>query len=108
MLYVFFVAQAITNTTRLFNATKIHCVCCPRMFCLERHIESVLVVIHTLTIFCCCHTQNGISPVCVASHIGHPEIVDLLVYAGADINLATNTKVHVSTHSVFSSSSCGD
>ena len=29
MLYVFFVAQTIINSTRFFHATKIHCVCCP-------------------------------------------------------------------------------
>ena len=28
MLYVFFVVQNITNTTRLSHATKTHCVCC--------------------------------------------------------------------------------
>ena len=64
-----------------------------------RHIESVLIVFHTLTIFCCCQTQNGLSPVYVASLKGHTEVVDLLVQAGADINLAT-TEVHVSTHTV--------
>ena len=73
-----------------------------------RHIESVLIVFHTLTIFCCCPTQNGVSPVYVASQKGHTEVVDLLVQAGADIPLAT-TKVCTYTHSVlFSSSSCGD
>ena len=61
-----------------------------------RHIQSVLIVFHTLTIFCCCQTQDGISPVYVASQNGHMEIVDLLVQAGADTN-----KVHVSTHSVL-------
>ena len=29
MLYVFFIAQTITNTTRLFHATKVHCMGCP-------------------------------------------------------------------------------
>ena len=50
----------------------------------------------------CCQTQNGGSPVYAASQNGHIEVVDLLVQAGADINLAT-TKVHVNTHTVFSS-----
>ena len=68
-----------------------------------RHIESVLIVYHTLTIFCCCQTQNGISPVYTASLKGHTEVVDLLVQAGADINLATTNEVHVSTHTVSSS-----
>ena len=53
MLYVFIVAQTITNTTRLSHVTKIHCVCCPlHVLPLNfRHIESVLIVFHTLTIF---------------------------------------------------------
>ena len=67
-----------------------------------RHFESVLIVFHTLTIFCCCQTQDGASPVYAASQNGHTEVVDLLVQAGADIHLAT-TKVHVSTHTVSSS-----
>ena len=54
-----------------------------------RHIESVLIVFHTLTIFCCCQTQDGFSPVYAASQNGHTEVVDLLVQAGADIHLAT-------------------
>ena len=96
-------ALNITNTTRLSHATKIHCVlsfaCSTLNF---RHIESVLIVFHTLTTLCCYQTQNGYSPVYVASQNGHTGIVDLLVQAGADIHLAT-TKVHVSTHSVSSS-----
>ena len=44
--------------------------------------------------------QVGISPVNVASANGHPEVVDLLVQAGADIHLATTDEVHVSTHTV--------
>ena len=73
-----------------------------------RHIESVLIVLRNLTIFCCCQIQNGVSPVYAASLQGHTEIVDLLVQAGADINLAT-TEVHVSTHIVlFSGSNCCD
>ena len=71
-----------------------------------RHTESVLIVFHTQTIFCCCQTQNGGSPMYAASENGHTEVVDLLVQAGADIHLAT-TEVHVCTHTV-SSSSCGD
>ena len=67
-----------------------------------RHIESVLIVFHTLTIFCCCETQDGYIPVCAASQNGHTEVVDLLVHAGADIHLSS-TKVHVSTHTVSSS-----
>ena len=61
----------------------------------------MLIVFHTLTIFCCCQTQDGASPVYVASENGHTEVVDLLVQAGADINLAT-TEVHVSTQTVSS------
>ena len=38
--------------------------------------------------------QNGISPVHVASQEGHTEIVDLLIQAGADINMVTTDKVH--------------
>ena len=68
-----------------------------------RHIESVLMVLHTLTIFYFCQTQNGYSPVYVASQNGHTEVVDLLVQAGADINLASTDEVHVSTHTVSSS-----
>ena len=68
-----------------------------------RHIESVLIVFHTLTILCCCQTQDGYSPVNVASLKGHTEVVDLLVQAGADIHLATSDEVHVSTHIVSSS-----
>ena len=69
-----------------------------------RHIESVLIVFHTLTIFCCFQTQDGYSPVYAASQKGHTEVVDLLVQAGADIHLAiTDEKVHVSTHTVSSS-----
>ena len=51
--------------------------------------------------------QNGCSPVFVASHNGHTDVVDLLVQAGADIHLAT-TKVYINTHSVLlsSNSSC--
>ena len=64
------------------------------------HIESVLIIFHILTIFCCCHTQNGASPVYVASQNGHTEVVDLLVQARADIHLATTDEVHVSTHTV--------
>ena len=67
-----------------------------------RHIESVMIVFHTLTIFCCCQTQDGFSPVFAASQNGHTDIVDLLVQAGADIHLAT-TEVHVGTHTVSSS-----
>ena len=68
-----------------------------------RNIESVLILFHTLTIFCCCQTQNGASPVYVASQNGHTEVVDLLVQAGADINLATTDEVHVSIYTVYSS-----
>ena len=67
-----------------------------------RHFESVLIVFHTLTIFCCCETQIGVSPVYVASQNGHTEVVDLLIMAGADIHLAS-TKVHISIHTVSSS-----
>ena len=68
-----------------------------------RHIESVLIIFHTLTIFCCCQTQDGYSPVYAASWNGHTVVVDLLVQAGADINLATTDEVHVSTHTLSSS-----
>ena len=47
------------------------------------------------------YTQDGFSPVFVASQKGHTEEVDLLVQAGADIHLAT-TEVHVSKHTVSS------
>ena len=63
----------------------------------------MLIVCHTLTIFCCCQTQDGYSPVYAASQNGHTEVVDLLVQAGADIHLATTDEVHVSTHTVSSS-----
>ena len=58
-------------------------------------IESVLIVFNTRTFFCCCQTQNGVSPVSVASRNGHTKVVDLLIKAGADIHLAS-TEVHVS------------
>ena len=64
---------------------------------------SVLIVFHTKTIFCCCQTQDGYSPVQVASLEGHTEVVDLLVQAGADIHHASTDEVHVSTHTVSSS-----
>ena len=63
----------------------------------------MLIVFHTLKIFCCCQTQNGISPVYAASKNGDTEVVELLVQAGADINLATTDEVHYSTHTVSSS-----
>ena len=70
------------------------------MFCVEfQLIESVVIVFHTQTIFCCCRTQDGVSPVYAASQNGHIKVVDLLVQAGADI-LATTDKVHISTHIV--------
>ena len=47
--------------------------------------------------------QDGASPVHAASLKGHTEVVELLVQAGADINLATTDEVHVSTHKVSSS-----
>ena len=68
-----------------------------------RLIVSVLIVFHTLTIFCCCQTQNGFSPVYVASNNGYAEVVDLLVQAGANIHLATTEEVYVSTYTVLSS-----
>ena len=68
-----------------------------------RHIESVLIVFHTLTIFCFYQTQDGYSPVYVASENGHIEVVDLLLQAGADTHLAFTDEVHVSTHTVSSS-----
>ena len=74
------------------------------MFLNFRHIESVLIVFHTLTIFCCCQTQDGVSPAHAASQNGHTEVVDLLVQVGADIHLATaDDEVHVKTHTVSSS-----
>ena len=102
MLCVFFVAQTITNTTRLSHATKIHCVCSQHVLPNFRHIESVLIAFHTLKIFCC-QTQNGYSPVYIASGKGHTEVVDLLVQAGADIHLVTTNKVHVSSTYTVSS-----
>ena len=68
-----------------------------------RHIESLLIIFHTLKIFCCCQTQDGYSPMNIASQNGHTEVVDLLVQAGADIHLASTDEVHVSTHTVSSS-----
>ena len=70
-----------------------------------RHVESVLIVLHTLTTFCC-QTQDGVSPVNVASWNGHTEVVDLLIQEGADIHLAT-TEVHASTHTVSHSVAAG-
>ena len=106
MLYVhILVAQTITNTTRLFSCNK-DSLCVLSAACSAfnfRHIQSVLIVFHTLKIFCCCQTQNGASPVYAASQNGHTEVVDLLVQAGADIHLATTDEVHVSTHTVSSS-----
>ena len=67
------------------------------IFCLE--FQSVLIVFHILTIFCY-QTQDGVSPLYVASLKGHTEVVDLLVQAGADIHLATTDELHVSTHTV--------
>ena len=99
---MFFFAQTITNTKGLSHATKIHSVLSSACSALNfRHIESVLIVFHTLTIFC--QTQNGVSPVYAASENGHTEVVDLLVQARADIHLATTDEVHVSTHTVSSS-----
>ena len=52
--------------------------------------------------------QNGFTPVYYASQNGHADVVNLLIKAEADINLAT-TKVDVSTHSFpFNNSGCGD
>ena len=68
-----------------------------------RHIESVLIVFHTLKIFYCFEMQDGYIPVYAASQNGHTEVVDLLVQAGADIHLPTTDEVHVSTHTVSSS-----
>ena len=47
--------------------------------------------------------QDGYSPVYAASQNGHTEVVDLLVQAGADINLTATDEVHVSTHTGSSS-----
>ena len=70
------------------------CVLSSACFALNfRHIESVLIVFHTLIIFCCCQTQDGFSAVYFASQNGHTEVVDLLVQAGADIHLATTEEV---------------
>ena len=63
-----------------------------------RNIESVLIVFHILIIFCCCQTQNGVSAVYAASHEGHTEIVDLLIQAEADINLATTKVIYMLVH----------
>ena len=68
-----------------------------------RHIESVLIVFHTLMILFFCQTQYGLSPVFAASRGGHTEVVDLLVQAGADIHHATTDMVHVSKLTVSSS-----
>ena len=47
--------------------------------------------------------QDGYSPLYVASQNGHTEVVNLLVQAGANVNLATSDEVHDSTHTVSSS-----
>ena len=39
--------------------------------------------------------QDGCSPVYVASHNGHKDVVDLLVSAGADIHLATKVCIFI-------------
>ena len=99
MHHVVCILGCTDNITRLSHVTNIHCVCvCGSSACSAlnfRHIESLLIVFHTLIIFCCCQTQDGYSPVYVASQNGHGEVVDILVQAGADIHLAT-TEVHVS------------
>ena len=48
--------------------------------------------------------QDGLSPVYIASQEGHPDVVDLLVQAGADIHLA-EPEVYTCqyTHTVSSS-----
>ena len=49
-------------------------------------------------------TQNGLSPVYVASQEGHTDVVELLVQAGADIHLATtDDEVSDDSHTVSSS-----
>ena len=35
--------------------------------------------------------QDGISPICVASHYGHTDVVDVLLRAGADANQSCTT-----------------
>ena len=101
MLYVFFVVQY--HETFSCNKDSL-CVLSSACSSLNfRHIESVLIVFHTLTVFLCCQTQNGVSPVYGASQKGHTEVVDLLVQAGADIHLATTDEVRISTHTVSSS-----
>ena len=95
---VFFVAQTITNSYHETFSCNKNSLCVLSSACSAlnfRHIESVLIVFHTLTLFCCCQTQNGFSPVYVASQNGHTEVVDLLVQAGADIHLASTDEVHV-------------
>ena len=103
MLYVLFVAYNIMNTIRLSPQQRFTVCVVLCMLRLElQNIEPVVIVFYTLTIFCCCQTQDGVSPVFAASANGHTEVVDLLVLAGADIHLAT-TEVHVSTYTVSSS-----
>ena len=48
-------------------------------------------------------SQNGVSPVYVASLKGHTDVVELLVQAGADIHLATADEVSDDSHTVSSS-----
>ena len=105
MLYVFFVTKTITNTTRLSLENKDSlCVLSSACSALNfRHNQSVLILFHILTIFCCCQTQDGVSPAHAARWKGHTEVVDLLVQAGADIHLASTEEVYVSTHTVSSS-----
>ena len=102
MLYVFFVAQTITHTMRLSYATK-DSLCMLTSACLSlkfRHrvCADCIPYSDNLLLF---STQDGLSPVFVASQGGHTEVVDLLVKAGADIHLVS-TEVHVSTHTVYS------
>ena len=57
--------------------------------------------LYCIMLYC---TQNGMSPVFVASEEGHTDVVELLVQAGADIHLATtDDEVSDDSHTVSSS-----
>ena len=56
--------------------------------------------LYCIMLYC---TQNGMSPVYVASEKGHTDVVELLVQAGADIHLATTDEVSDDSHTVSSS-----
>lgn len=74
---------------------------------LERRNTMFSLAEFSILLLCLCCTlqlhniylQNGFSPVYVASQNGHTQIVDILVKAGADINLTTK-KVNITVYTV--------